>query len=388
MGVSGSNESFTQNGTHCTEEKGTLGALVSDGTSLYVLGPAHVLALGTSGYLSSGSGEPIVQPSLSILGTSPLNLISCPPTASQLAPAQVATLSTVVPIVFNGSAQNTYDAALAKLSPPGSATSSINGISAFSGTLVSPVNKGLMVQKVGPTTGLTEGKVTKILKVAKYKICARTPTSNNACGEATIKFGVHIVVTPVHSASFDAYGDSGAMVLSTGSCPQPVGMVVGGDPSLSKTFVAPFAATGSVPGVLQALQTAAGSGSASLAIVPGGAGCTATGQAEIVNSDGSTSPVDATVADTDVAQALNVLPDFLSSSPLSGLMTGGLVDGVAIDFSTSPASLDVTADDGTINGESEADFVENQMPSVFEGVPVEVTTVDTIDLTNAAATFP
>ena len=132
----------------------------------------------------------------------------------------------------------------------------------------------------------------------------------------------------------------------------------------------------------------AGSGSASLAIVPGGAGCTATGQAEIVNSDGSTSPVDATVADTDVAQALNVLPDFLSSSPLSGLMTGGLVDGVAIDFSTSPASLDVTADDGTINGESEADFVENQMPSVFEGVPVEVTTVDTIDLTNAAATFP
>jgi hypothetical protein len=101
MGVGGSNESFTQNRQECTEEKGTLGALVTDGASLYILGAAHVLALGTSGYLGSGSGEPIVQPSLSSLGKSPLNLISCPPTASQLAVAQVATLSTVVPITFS-----------------------------------------------------------------------------------------------------------------------------------------------------------------------------------------------------------------------------------------------------------------------------------------------
>jgi hypothetical protein len=252
--------------------------------------------------------------------------------------------------------------------------------------VLSPVNKGLKVQKVGPATGLTKGKVKKILKVVKYKICAHTPTSTDACGEASIKFGVHIVVTPVNSASFDGPGDSGAMVLSTGSCPQPVGMVVGGNSAV--TFVAPLAATGSVPGVLQALQTAAGTGSPSLAMVPGGSGCTATAQAEIVNSDGSTSPVDADTADADVAQALSVLPDFLNSSVISNLMSTVLVDGVAIDFSTSPASLDVTAEDGTINGESLADIVANQVPRVFEGVPVEVTTVDTIDLTNAVGTFP
>ena len=385
MGVGGSNESFTQKGSQCFEEKGTLGGLVTDGTSLYILSAAHVIGLGISGYLSSGSGEPIVQPTLSSLGKPPLNLISCPPTTSQLTVAQVATLSTVVPITFNTSAQNTYDAALAKILP-GSASSSINGISAFSGTLLSPVNKGLKVQKVGPETGMTKGKVKEILKVVKYTICAHTPTSLTACGDATIKFGVHIVVTPTGSGQFDGFGDSGAMVLSTGACPQPVGMVVGGKPGV--TYVAPFAATGSSQGVLKALQMAAGSGSPSLAIVPGGGGCTATGQAEIVNPDGSTSPVDATVADTDVAEALNVLPDFLNLPIIANLMSVGLVDGVAIDFSTTPASLDVTADDGTANGDSDADLVENQIPSVFEGVLVNVSTVQTIDLTNAVDTFP
>jgi hypothetical protein len=267
-----------------------------------------VLALGTSGYLASGSGEPIVQPSLSTLANQ-LNLASCPPTASQIAAAQVATLSTVVPFTFSASAQNTYDAALAKILP-GSATSSINGISAFSGTVLSPVNKGLKVQKVGPQTGKTSGKVKKILKVAKYKICAHMYTSTEACGEALVMFGVHIVVTPVGSSSFVGPGDSGSLVLSTGSCPEPVGMDVGGNSNSTVTYVAPLAAAGSVPGVLQALQTAAGSGSPSLAMVPGGAGCPATGQAEIVNSDDSTSAVDANVADTDVAQALNVLRIF------------------------------------------------------------------------------
>jgi hypothetical protein len=159
MGVSGSNESFTENARGiCTVEKGTLGALVTDGASLYILGAAHVLALGTSGYFGSASGEPIVQPSLEALGKAPLNLITCPPTASQLAVAEVAKLSAVVPITFNTSAHNTYDAALAKILP-GSATSSINGISAFSGTVLSPVSKGLKVQKVGPKTGMTKGKV-------------------------------------------------------------------------------------------------------------------------------------------------------------------------------------------------------------------------------------
>jgi hypothetical protein len=64
-----------------------------------------------------------------------------------------------------------------------------------------------------------------------------------------------------------------------------------------------------------------------------------------------------------------------------------VVDGVAIDFSTTPASLDVTADDGTINSESDAVYVQGLVPSSFEGVPVEVTTVDVIDLTGAPGTF-
>jgi len=223
---------------------------------------------------------------------------------------------------------------------------------------------------MGPATQLTKGKVKKILKMVKYEICAHTPTSGSACGEARIMFGTHIVVTPVQpSTVFDGFGDSGALVLTTGSCPQPVGMVVGGNST--STFVAPLAATGSIPGVLQALQTAAGS-SSSFVVVPGGGGCTATGQAEVVLGDGSIEAVDATVPDSDVLKALNALPDFLNTGLLPIFLTYGMVDGVAIDFSTTPASFDVTADDGTIQGESDATYVQSLVPTSFDGVPVEV----------------
>lgn len=259
MGVDGGNEAFNSLPSGgCVDEHGTLGALVTDGTSLYVLSAAHVLALGTGGYFASGSGQPIVQPSLTGLGQ--LGLINCPPLAPQsaLTAAQVATLSTVVPITFNTSAKNSYDVALAAILP-GAASSSISGITAFSGTLLSPVNKGLKVQKAGAATGLTYGKVKKILKVAKYEICANTPTSvslnskgkvtSEVCGNTKLMFASHIVVTPVKpSTAFSAQGDSGALVLSTGTCPQPVGMVVAIDPGANETFVAPL------PNVLQSLQ--------------------------------------------------------------------------------------------------------------------------------------
>ena len=85
--------------------------------------------------------------------------------------------------------------------------------------------------------------------------------------------------------------------------------------------------------------------------------------------------------------ALNALPDFLNSLWVYVLMQDGVVDGVAIDFSTSPASLDVTADDGTVNGESDAAYAASLIPNSFEGVPVEVTKVQVIDLTTDASVF-
>lgn len=162
-------------------------------------------------------------------------------------------------------------------------------------------------------------------------------------------------------------------------------MLVSTTADATETYVAPLAATGTTPGVLQVLQTAAGSGSPSLAMVPGGAGCTATGQAEVVLADGSTEAVNATVPDADVSQALSALSDFLSGGWIPVLMADGVVDGVAIDFSTSPASPDVTADDGEFGGVSDATYTGNLIADSFEGVPVKVSTVDDIDLTTDAA---
>lgn len=64
LGVNGSNSTpaFLANGG-CTIEFGTLGALLVDQNNIqYILSAAHVLALGTNGYFTTGTPEPITQP--------------------------------------------------------------------------------------------------------------------------------------------------------------------------------------------------------------------------------------------------------------------------------------------------------------------------------------
>ncbi len=195
-------------------------------------------------------------------------------------------------------------------------------------------------------------------------------TGNTAsCGYTDVKFGPHIVVT---SAGFDEPGDSGALAFTEGSCPQPIGLDVGGNSSV--TYVAPIGM------VLQELQTAAGSPS-SFVVVPGGGGCAATNQIEVEADDGSTSTVDGTVPDPDILTAVMARNDFMSGGWVPILIDDDAVDGVAIDFSTDPASLDVMANDGTYDGADDISVAESLLPTSFEGLPVEFTTTDVIDLT-------
>ncbi|MGC1344044.1 MAG: hypothetical protein WA854_17055 [Candidatus Binataceae bacterium] len=68
-------------------------------------------------------------------------------------------------------------------------------------------------------------------------------------------------------------------------------------------------------------------------------------------------------------------------------MADGVVDGVAIDFSTNPASLDVTANDSTYDGVDDKTMAEDLLPTSFEGVPVEFSVTDVIDLTTSGGAY-
>jgi hypothetical protein len=143
-------------------------------------------------------------------------------------------------------------------------------------------------------------------------------------------------------------------------------MVVG--PTNSGTAVADT----SLPSVLQALQRAGGY--SSLYIVAGGGGCTpSTSQIELSDETGYTME-DPTVADPDVVQALVALPEL--TSQLNFWIYEGYIDGIGIDLSGTTAALDVVWDSAS---------VENPLllPATFEGVPVENSVIDTVDLTGS-----
>jgi len=354
---------------------------VTNGTTQYILGAAHVLALGPTGLLTSSSpAQPVIQPSYD---HSEPPLPSCPPPPSYVTTLQVASLGTVVPIDFTNPAQNTYDAALAPIIP-GKVKSEIYTLPPFSGAPMSPVNVGLKVQKMGAASGFKTGRVTRINRPVEYKMCTRIPTKvrsdfsvvASSCEPMTTRFANHIIVKP---SDFAKKGDSGALVLSRGPCPQPVGMVVGKDSE--RVYVAP------ISGVLQSLELAGGFSSNSLSVVPGKGGCTPTGEVEVVLANGSTQMVDGTVPDLDVLRAMNALPHFLTTWQVLVLMFQGVVVGVGIDLSDHPAALDVTADNGTFNGVSNVSYAQSLLPSSFEGVPVQVTKIDTVDLTTDGSVY-
>ncbi len=243
----------------------------------YILGAAHALALGPSGYLTGASSEPITQPM-----TPPIDPpANCNPEPDILSFRQVATLSTVIQPDFTNGAITPADAALAQVLP-GKVSSSILGISVFSSAVLAVVKKRLEVQKEGATTQLTLGHViTKMLVPAKYKVCTNAQVKRNSLGNVVCKN--HGVIKIAHAfkvkpASFAEEGDSGALVTTVGPCPQPVGMVVGRNSAGTAVIVA------SLPDVLAALQRAGGY--SSLSVVGGGGGCTSS-TSEIELPDGT-----------------------------------------------------------------------------------------------------
>lgn len=179
---------------------GTIGAvLIRDGVR-YLLSANHVFARQNQATI----GELIVQPSRP--DASP----SCDPSAAS---TRVARLSDFEPLRFDGS-PNTIDAAIALVTAD---ESSCATLPMFYGAPGPPLEAtlGLPVQKVGRTTGLTQGTVTAInAQVVIFY----------AAGKA--KFTGQIMT----SKAFGQFGDSGSLVVTSDQNRNAVGMVfAGGD---------------------------------------------------------------------------------------------------------------------------------------------------------------
>ncbi len=184
---------------------GTLGALVQNVNTQFILSNNHVLARTNQAV----AGEDITQPGLVDL--------KC----AQDTQYAVANLSTFKKISFESGTLNTVDAAIAQVRP-GAVNSggSILDIGQVSSATAAP-SLGMAVKKSGRTTGLTTGSISAInLTVDIYY--------NKHCGIGSqrARFTNQIAIGP---GTFSGGGDSGSLIVeNVTTCPRPVGLLFAG----------------------------------------------------------------------------------------------------------------------------------------------------------------
>jgi hypothetical protein len=197
FGVSGGNVNDISRSFCCS---GTLGSLITDGTTQYILSNNHVLGLADT----AAVGDDVSQP-----GRIDAN---CQVTTV------VADFTTAVPLT------NNVDTAIAALRP---GMMNSNGAIEDIGTISSsirPAAVGLAVQKSGRTTGHTTGSITSI----STTVSIRYPKSCGSGGGTSRTFTNQVVVTP---GTFSAGGDSGSLILSNDANKQPVALLFAGSSS-------------------------------------------------------------------------------------------------------------------------------------------------------------
>jgi hypothetical protein len=203
LGTSGGNAN-DENTKFCCS--GTLGALVSRGGSNYILSANHVLA--KSG--SASSGDSIIQPGLTDA--------SCDASRAH----SVGHLSQVAPLKTSN-----VDAALALINPGAVDTTggilelgSGEGVGAPAAGNANPT-VGEHVAKSGRSTGLTCSSISSVNTSAKVDY-------QPSCNEGTtfsVTFTNQLVIA---GGSFSASGDSGALIVDSGTA-QPVGLLYAGN---------------------------------------------------------------------------------------------------------------------------------------------------------------
>lgn len=192
---------------------GTIGCVVSDGTSQFVLSNNHVLA----DLNQRAADDPIFMPSLFENGSAPA----------------VAQLVAYPKVLFQGS-NNQYDAAMARLNDGIAIDLTLPGGGNLAAN-VAPVARLMAVSKVGAATQQTTGTIDGVnenIDVTYFNDPARTA---HFVGQMAILGD---------NPPFSADGDSGSLVW-TATGYQPVGLLLGGSQavpgaSLPHSFASPL----------------------------------------------------------------------------------------------------------------------------------------------------
>jgi hypothetical protein len=193
FGVSGGNVNDISRRFCCS---GTLGSLVTDGTTQYVLSNNHVLARGDQ----AAAGEDVSQPGLIDNNCRVATL--------------VADFTTAVPLGQN------VDAAIAQLRPGTmDPTGSIEDIGTPSSVTATPA-VGMAVIKSGRTTGFTSGTISSI----NTSVSVRYSKSCGSNGGTVVSYTNQVVI---NSSTFSAGGDSGSLIL-TNSGHNPAALLFAG----------------------------------------------------------------------------------------------------------------------------------------------------------------
>jgi hypothetical protein len=204
LGTSGGNINDISRRFCCS---GTLGALVTDGHDRFILSNNHILALANLG----SPGDPVSQPGMIDQNCHQDGI--------------VANLTSFIPLQFRVKKDrplNLADAAIAKIiTGEVDRDGAILGVGMLDPTPIAP-SLGLAVCKSGRTTRYTTGEITTVnLNVSVgYSSSCGGPTTSVAY------FTDQIGITG-DSGGFSAGGDSGSLIVATGSS-QPVGLLFAG----------------------------------------------------------------------------------------------------------------------------------------------------------------
>ena|SRR5215469_10742808 len=83
-----------------------------------------------------------------------------------------------------------------------------------------------------------------------------------------------------------------------------------------------------------------------------------------------------TMPETD--QAFRAQRDLLDSEEMKQLVELNLVNGVVVDATNAPVSLEVNVNKGTYNGTDSASYVAARLPRHYDGIPVSASS-DSLD---------
>lgn len=336
LGTSGGNDKdLTTASTNTTCCSGTLGALVTRGSTQFILSTNHVLARRDQ----ASVGEPITQPGLVDTNCSPGQVVA---NFSQAAPLKTSNVDAALAVVVTG-AVDPSGAILGLGDVSGSTTLPAPPAS----TLATPAIN-LSVAKSGRTTGVTCGPVGAINATVQVDF----QPGCNAGTTFTVAFTNQIVV---NGSSFSASGDSGSLLV-TSQTAQPVGLLFGG--STTNTVANP------IQDVLSALKDSAG-------VIPTVVGA---GQHPIAcPASGSAAAQQASLSEAEVSRATAA-----KEKHASRLMADPAVLGVGVGASAdqpSEAAVVLYVERGRSHG---------PIPTELEGVRTKIIRTDRFHIFGAS----